>query len=118
MKRLLKNLLVVLLLSITVFSAFKYVKVLKDHYRLEGELKQAKTQLSIIREEKQNLLQRIEKEKLQAEELKSRAGSFKKHLLAVKNRLEKLFSDYKNLQAQDRALNSQVAQLKEENRLL
>ena len=51
-----KNIALILLLGITVFSLVRYVSELKARYRLQDSLIQAQGEVAVLTQEKQNLL--------------------------------------------------------------
>jgi hypothetical protein len=110
-----KNALLLLLLTITVFSVLKYASVLKEKYALSNSLKQAKTENSSLVKLKQNLLQALGKEK----ELKQKAIQtnleLKQYLKSGQNRLSKLFKDYTREEKQIEESSARFSLLKAEN---
>ena len=62
-KGLLRNILIVLLSTITAFSVFKYLVSLKEKHDLLNSMKQVQQEVAVLSQEKQNLLQDLEKEK-------------------------------------------------------
>jgi len=104
-KRLLKNMLILLLASTLVFAAFRYISYLKENIRdLESQ--------------KQNLLQELEKEKNIVEKLGLKNNSLKANLQAVHKRLDKSFLDLKFSEKKFEGVDSRVSVLKAENSAL
>ena len=64
-----KNIALILLLGITIFSLIRYVSELRARYRLQDTLVQAQGEVKALTQQKQNLLRELEKEK----ELKEQA---------------------------------------------
>jgi len=85
-KGLLKNILIVLLLTIAVFGIFKYKLVLNEKYELLNTLSQVREQAATLEKEKQNLLQDIDK-------IKGLEQGLKANLKASRIRLTKLFTE-------------------------
>ena len=68
-KDMVKNIVLILLVGITVFSMVRYMSELRERYRLKESLTQAQGQVTVLVQEKQNLLQELEKEKKLKEQL-------------------------------------------------
>lgn len=117
-KGLLKNSLMVLLVSITIFSVLKYVTSLKEKYDLLNSLEQTKEQVATLEEEKQNLSQTLEKEKELQQKVVQQNSALKDYLRASKERLTELFADYRETQETIEQLDSKVSLLKAENTAL
>jgi chromosome segregation ATPase len=97
-KPLLKNVLIVVLLTITAFSVFKYTLSLKEKYDLFIALNQAREELTVLEQEKQNLLVDLEKQKGLQEMLSEENSEFKDNLKATRRRLTKLFREIREKQ--------------------
>lgn len=121
-KGLIKNVLIVLLLTIAVFSIVKYAVSLKERHDLELALNQARvqmaTQITALEEEKQNLLQEIQKEKNSQQEIKLQNSKIKVHLRASENRLHKLFRDYRSKDTAIEQLRIRFSSMEAENQAL
>lgn len=117
-KNTIKNTTITLLIAITVFSMFRYVSELKERFRLQDNLIQAEGQIAVLAQEKQNLLQDLEKEKIAKEQLTAKNSNLKDYLRAGKNRLMRLFRDNAKTQVDLEEINSKFAILKAENRAL
>ena len=117
-KELLKNILIVLLATIAVFSVFKYVSGLKERYDLSNTLNQIKEQAATLENEKQNLLQDLEKEKELQQKLTRQNSGLKDYLRASRKRLTRLFSGYRQSQNEIEQLESKFSILKAENTAL
>ena len=85
--------LIVLLATITAFSVFKYSMSLKEKYDLFNALNQANEQLTVLEQEKQNLLAQLEKEKDLREQLIGEAAELKGNIKATRRRLARLFTE-------------------------
>lgn len=107
-KELLKNILIVLLLTIAVFSIFKYKVVLNEKYELSNTLSQVREQAATLEKEKQKLLQDIEKRKGLEQELNA-------NLKAGRIKLTKLFAENNEKQKAFDELNSRFSLSKIEN---
>lgn len=99
-----KVILIIFLLGITIFSVFKYVSSL----RALNTLDRLKVQVAALEDERQNLLQTLEKEK----ELQQK---FKIDLGASQERLSKLNGELTQAQKTIEDLSAQVSTLKTEN---
>jgi chromosome segregation ATPase len=92
-KPLFKNLLIVLMATITAFSVFRYGASLKEKYDLYQVLDQVKEELVVIEEEKQNLLQDLEKGKELQQQLTQENLGLKDNIKATRRRLTRLFME-------------------------
>ena len=114
----LKNILLVFLLSVTIFSVFKYILSLKEKYDLSALLNQAKEQAAALENEKQNLLQEIDKEKALQEKLTQENTALKDNLKTDEEKLANLGADFTVAQKTIEQLNSNFSLLKAENTAL
>ena len=117
-KGLARNLLIVLLLTLTAFSAFKYVASLKEKHDLRQDLNAVQQEVAILSEEKQNLLQDLEKEKEANDKLASDNQELKKYLIASREKISKLFEEVKETQDAIEQLSFQISLAKAENKAL
>jgi regulator of replication initiation timing len=117
-KNTIKNIALILLLSITGFSMVKYVSELKARYRLADSLVQAQGEIAILIQEKQNLLQEIEKEKGLKEQLALKNANLKAYLRAGKNRIARLFLDSSRIQNNLEDVSARLSILKVENSVI
>lgn len=115
-KALLKNILIVLLLTIAVFSGFKYTSSLKEKYDLLNKLHRLEQQMASLEKEKLNLLQEVEKEKELQLKLTQQHSELKALLRAGRIRLMKLFRGARKTEEEFQQLNSQISILKLENK--
>jgi len=117
-KALLKNILIVLLLTIAVFCVFKYIASLKEKYDLLNTLNQIKEQVATLEKKEQGLLETLEKEKELQRKLSQENSGLKDGLKISKIRLMKLFREAKETQKSIEQLNAQFSILKAENKAL
>lgn len=117
-KGLFKNIFIVLLISITIFSVFKYGSSLKEKYALLNTLNQIKEQVTTLENDKQGLLEKLGEEKELNAQLNGEVSEIKDYLRASKERLAKLFADYGQAQKTIEDLNSKFSILKSENTAL
>lgn len=113
-----KNIAISLLLGITAFSMIRYVSELKARYRLSDSLAQAQGEITILTQEKQNLLQELEKEKAAKEQLLLKNAKLKDHLRAGKNRIARLFLDNSRIQNNLDDVSARLSILKMENKAI
>ena len=114
----LKNLVLVLLLGIAVFSMVRYVSELKARFRLQESLIQAQSEAASLSQEKQNLLRELKKEKEFTEQLTAKNVKLKAYSRASKVRLTSLFRDNSKTQNKLEDINTKFAILKAENKAL
>ena len=117
-KALPKNLIMVLLLSITAFSVYKYAGTVKQNFNLTSALDSAKQQVGALEKEKQNLLQDKEKAKLEHAKLVQEKTLLQDNLSALKHKLIVLMVAYKKNRAVLYETNSKFSLLKSENTAL
>ena len=110
-----KNIALILLLSITAFSMARYVSELKARYRLSDSLAQAQGEIAVLTQEKQNLLRELEKEKGLKEQLALKNANLKAYLRAGKNRIARLFVDNSRIQNNLEDVSARLSILKVEN---
>ncbi len=113
-----KNLGLVLLLGIAVFSMVRYVAEVKERLRLQDNLTQSQDQVTSLVQEKQNLLQELGKEQELNDQLTDKNTYLKANLKASKERMSRLFRD--NTKAKDDLdkVNAKFSVLKAENKAL
>ena len=117
-KGVMKNILIILLLSITAFSMIKYLSELRARYRLQGSLVKAQDEITVLAQEKQNLLQELGKEKSLKEQLLLRNAGLKDYLKASRSKIIRLFQDRAKLQVSFEDTSAKFSILKAENRVL
>lgn len=98
------------LVGVAIFGLFSYAVTLKEKHRLNSELNQAKDQLVTLENQKQNLLQELEKEKTNRESLLKINTRLKEHLQASLERFNRLSQEYtqanKRLNESERRISS------------
>ncbi|MFH1199049.1 MAG: hypothetical protein V1650_02670 [Candidatus Omnitrophota bacterium] len=112
------TLIIALLCGITLVSIFKYGVALRENSGLNKELAQTKQQVVALEQEKQNLLQSIEKEKSAQKKLSRENIALKDYLKASKQRLVKLFKVYAKERQDLQTLDSKYGFIKLENKFL
>jgi len=117
-KKLLNNTLIALLLSITIFSVFKYVSSVKERYDLLNSLNQTKELAAVLANEKQGLLQDLEKEKELQKQLNQENSALKDNLRLSEEKIAKLDTDFTQAQKDIEQLASRFSILKAENKAL
>lgn len=113
-----KNILIVFLFTITVYSVSKYSLSLKEREDLKNSLDKTKEQVATLENEKQNILAELEKEKELQLKLNQEIFELKDYLKASKARLTKLSTDHSNAQKTVEYLDSQLSLLRAENSAL
>ncbi|MDO8489539.1 MAG: hypothetical protein Q7S42_05480 [Candidatus Omnitrophota bacterium] len=120
-----KNIALILLLAVAVFSMIRYVSELKARYALQDSLAQAQDQISALAQtkqnliqEKQNLLQELGKEKELKDQLVQKNKGLKAYLRSSKNRIVRLFHDNTVTKNNLEGVNIKFSILKAENRAL
>jgi chromosome segregation ATPase len=104
-KRTIRNLLVLLLVSSSVFLVFRYISSLKES-------------VTALENQKQNLLQELEKEKASVQRLTVKNTGLKNHLKGAHKRLNKSFTALGTAQEKLEKLKAQFSILKAENSAL
>jgi len=117
-KNSLKNIVLVLLLGVTLFSMVKYVSELNTRYQLQNSLVQARNEIVLIAQEKQNLLQELKKEKDLQEELALRNAALKDNLRASNQRITRFFQENADIKEDLENSGARFSILKAENRSL
>lgn len=108
-KRRAKRLFIILLLTVTLFGAFKYVSFLKKQRdNLFALANQAREQAATLEKE-------IEEEKALSQRATQENSELKEYLRASKRRLSRLFSVYEEAQKKVDQLDSTLSLLKQEN---
>ena len=90
----------------------------RTRFRLQDSLTQAQGEVAALTQEKQNLLQELEKEKKFNEQLAAKNANLKAYLKASKGRMKRLFRDNSKTQNELEEINAKFAVLKAENRAL
>lgn len=113
-----KIILIIFLISISVFSIFRYSLSLKEKYDLKNDLEKIASQVRTLESERQNLLQELEKEKQTQQQLAEENTGFKESLKTKEEEVAKLNADFTQVHASIKELNSQLEALKTENNTL
>jgi chromosome segregation ATPase len=111
-------LVIAFLCGIALFSVFKYASAINERNAILADLNQIKGQVSALESDKQNLSQKLDKEKELQQNLISKNAKFKDYLKASKGRLEKLFVDYAQIRKKSENLDSQLIALRSQNTAL
>ena len=106
-----KIIIIVFLVGVSVFSISNYIAIIREKQALMMNLENEKIQLVSLENQKQNLLQALEKEKKLNEEAAKKNLLLKENLAAAGERIKKLFVNNKAIEE----LNSQISVLKAEN---
>ena len=114
-KGFIKNLVIILLLSITVFSIIRYWSELKTRYKLQDSLTQAQAKIAALAQAKQNLLQELGKEKELTGQLVLKNADLKSYLRASNNRITRSFQDNARIQKKLEDTSAMFSILKAEN---
>jgi uncharacterized protein (DUF3084 family) len=117
-KNALKNIALILLLSITAFSMVRYVSELKARYRLQDSLSVAEEELAILAQERQKLLQELEKEKALQEQILQKNANLKLYIKASTNKIMNLFRSNSRTKSNLEDINTKFSILKAENKAL
>ncbi|MDD5130895.1 MAG: hypothetical protein PHS66_07625 [Candidatus Omnitrophica bacterium] len=117
-KNALKNIALILLLSITAFSMVRYVSELKARYRLQDSLSVAEEELAILAQERQKLLQELEKEKALQEQILQKNANLKLYIKASTNKIMNLFQSNSRTKSNLEDINTKFSILKAENKAL
>jgi regulator of replication initiation timing len=113
-----KNLALILLCGIAIFSMVRYVSELKARFRLQDSLISAQNDVAVLTQEKQNLLQELGKEKELNAQLAAKNVKLRAYSKASKARMTRLFRDNSKTQTEFEDINAKFAILKAENRAL
>lgn len=113
-----KNLALVLLLGVAIFSMVRYVTELKVGFKLQESLTQAQGEVAVLAQEKQNLLQELGKEKELNKQLAAKNVNLKVYLKASKDRITRLFRNNSKTKDELEDISAKFAVLKAENRAL
>ena len=113
-----KNMVLFLLIGISIFSMVRYVGEVREGYRLRESLIQAQNQITVLVEQKQNLLQDIEKEKGFNEQLTLKNLRLKDYLRASKHKIPRLFQDNAKIKDSFEDVRAKLSILKAENKAL
>jgi len=112
------KILISVLLALCIFGGFKYLSGQKDKQELARTLSETRIQLLALEEEKQNLLQTLEKVKEAQSESLQKNMALKENLRASNNRLKELFAEFDAVKNQKVGASLNYAILKAENKVL
>jgi len=110
--------LIVFLIGITIFSAFKYASSLKEKYDLINTVNKMKEDVAALESEKQLLSQELEEERDVKQQVVEENMGLQDSLKASAEKLTKLSSDFVSLQNELEHISSQLVDLKEERERL
>jgi chromosome segregation ATPase len=110
-----KAVLIAFLTGITIFSGFKYFSALKAKYDLMANLNQLNSQVAALENEKQSLMQDLDKEKELQKILSQENLQLKGDLKLNNDRLSQLNVEFRAAQKLAEELNSQIFAVKAEN---
>jgi len=113
-----KNLALILLLGVAIFSMVKYVSELRARFILQDGLAKAQGEILDLSQEKQNLLQELGKEKELNAGLAVRNLGLKAYLRASQHRLIRLFKEDRQTRDDLEEVSAKFTVLKAENRAL
>ena len=114
----LKNLGLILLLGVTVFSMVRYVSELKARFRLQDSLTQTQDEAARLSQQRQNLLQELGKEQEFNQQLVVRSKKLKAYSRASATRMKRFFRDSAITQNELEDISAKFSILKAENRAL
>jgi uncharacterized protein (DUF3084 family) len=117
-KGVVKNLAFILLLGVAIFSMVRYVSELRSRLILQEDLTKVQGELLVLKQEEQNLLQELGKEKELNQRLEAKNAKLKAYLEASQNRISRLFKDNQNTQSALDDVSAKFAVLKAENTVL
>jgi len=106
--------ILIFLVGTTLFSFFKYVSFLQEKARLLESLRQTENQVSLLRNEKEQLSQELKKEGLAYQELSRRNDLLRAYLQAGFRKINKLFTNFNNLSLNNSILKAENDALREE----
>jgi len=114
-KGLIKNILIIFLLSVAAFSVVKYAAIFQEKRVLTDDLNSIKAKLAVLEEEKRLVLAELEQGKEQVALLSQDKTVLRQNLKAVKRRMAKLFTELNQTKKAIDGLNSKFLLLKAEN---
>jgi chromosome segregation ATPase len=110
-----KVILIAFLLGVTVFSVFKYVLTLREKNDLLIALDKLKEQEAALLNEKQNLLETLEKQRWLKKKLIDENSIVHGNLISTKEKLAKLYEDLTQARETIGELNTQISSLQAKN---
>lgn len=117
-KGVIKNLALLFLLGVAVFSMARYVVELRAKLALEENLAKAQGDILALNQEKQNLLQELGKEKDFNASLQAKNTALKSYVGASRNRIARLFKESQKTKNELEEVSVKFAVLKAENTAL
>jgi len=117
-KVLLKNVLIVFLICISLFSLSMVWPLLQEKHGLLRNLNQLRGQIAALEKDKQILSQALEREKELQSQLDTKASGLKGYLKASKKRMNKLFAERAQIEKKTEDLSAKFILLKAENLVL
>jgi len=103
------------LLGVSGFCVYMYINTLKEKDILAGSLEKSQQEAAILRNERQNLLQSLEKEREGAQELNRKNSLLKEALKGSTKKITSFFEKMAEARKNEEELNSQILLLKAEN---
>ncbi|MCX5714230.1 MAG: hypothetical protein NT033_05370 [Candidatus Omnitrophica bacterium] len=125
----LKVIFIAFLIGITAVCVFEYLALLRDKSVLQGNLKNAESELTVLQQERQKLLQELEKEKQRESQLEGLRVLYKDNLRAagrkifasvrlnedISSRINIFKLENSVLRKRQIRLNQRIGQLEQEN---
>lgn len=110
-----KVVLIAFLVGITIFTGFKYFSALKEKYDLSLNLNQVNSQVAALENEKQSLMQDLDKEKELQKAFSQENLQLKDDLKLNNDRLSQLDAEFQTAQKTVEELNAKISVAKAEN---
>lgn len=110
-----KPILIAFLLGVSIYSIARYSSSIKEKHILQGRLQEGKIHIMALKNEEQNLLQALKKERKLNQKITQKNLLLKKNLKAAKFKIAKLFREITQADKDIEELNSQLCALKAEN---
>lgn len=113
-----KNLALILMVGVALFSMIRYAIELKMRFKLQDDLVSFQSQVTTLTQEKQNLLLELGNQKRASEQLGEKNAKLKAYSKASQNRLTRLFREKTKAQTELEDFSAKFSILKAENRVL
>ncbi len=113
-----KNITIVVLLAILLFSVLKLASYLRERKDIEKVISEVQEEAGAVHAQAQNLLQDLENEKTGVEKLRQQNAALKEYLRASKRRMGKLFVEKSAAQEKLTDLDARFSVVKAENSAL
>lgn len=110
-----RPIIIAFLLGVSVFSVYRYILSIKEKYALLEAIDKGKTQIAALENEKQNILQTLEKEEKINLGLSQKNARLRENLKAGRQKIARLFLEVVAAGKDAERLDSQVSALKAEN---